>query len=119
MKREIWLEPIRRSRRQLSMTFGIDDLRFETAYWYNDVNFYALEERYGDEFMEKVYFHLLMFEANKLWSLRPATINLGPYARICIRLSLSGFGSKSAYKAWTEWRYDEKLPHYKGPAFHQ
>ena len=81
MKREIWLEPVRRSKRHLSMTFGIDDLRFETAYWYNDLNFYALEERYGDEFMEKVYFHLLLFEANKLWSLKPATINLGPYAR--------------------------------------
>ncbi|MGB0385661.1 MAG: hypothetical protein ACPGWR_12640 [Ardenticatenaceae bacterium] len=116
MKREIWLEPIRRSKRHLSMTFGIDDLRFETSYWYNDVDFYALEERYGDEFMEKVYFHLFLFEANKLWSLKPATINLGPYARFHT-LEFERFWQKISHRAWTEWRYDEKLPHYKGPVF--
>ena len=36
--RRMWLGTVTRSRQQLSMTYGIDDLRFETAYWYHDVD---------------------------------------------------------------------------------
>ena len=116
MKREIWLEPVRRSRRHLSMVFGIDDLSFETAYWYNSVDFYALEDQYGKELMEKFYFHLLLFEANKLWSLKPATINLGTYARFHT-IEFEKFWREINHRAWAEWRYDENLPFYQGPAF--
>ncbi|MGB1250203.1 MAG: hypothetical protein ACPG8W_06175 [Candidatus Promineifilaceae bacterium] len=116
MKREIWLDPVRRSKRHLSMVFGIDDLRFETAYWYNDVDFYALEAQFGLAYMEKVYFHLLMFEANKLWSLKPATIDLGVYQGLH-SAEFEQFWRTISHKAWTEWRYDQNLPDYQGPTF--
>lgn len=116
MKRRIWIEPVYRSKRHLSMTYGIDDLRFETAYWYNDVDFYELEDRYGADYMAWVYFHLLMFEANKLWSLKPATIDLGVYERFH-SAEFEQFWRIISHKAWTEWRYDQNLPDYQGPTF--
>ena len=62
------------------MRYGVDDFGFSTTYWYDDVDFFELEARYGDDAMRRVYFHLLAFEANKAASLAPATIDAGPYA---------------------------------------
>ena len=81
MQRTLRLESFSRARNQLSMVYGFDELRFETSYWYNDVDLMALEAKYGQLFMDKVYFHIMAFEANKLVSLRPDYIDLGPFAR--------------------------------------
>ena len=35
----LWLEPCRRGRRHLVLRYGVDDLRFATTYWYDDVDF--------------------------------------------------------------------------------
>ncbi len=40
-----WIEGYTRSRHQITMSFGIDDLRFSTSYWYEDVDLPMLEQR--------------------------------------------------------------------------
>ena len=76
----LWFESFTRSRHQLSFTYGIDDLRFENAYWYNDVDLIALEAQFGQALLDKIYFHIMAFEINKLISLQPQTIDLGDFA---------------------------------------
>ena len=80
MEREIRFESLLRSRQQLSFTYMFDSLRFETAYWYSDVDLFALEARLGERYMQSIYFHIMAFEANKLLSLCPHTVDFGPLA---------------------------------------
>lgn len=107
-------DTIQRSRRQLALNYRVDDIRFHTVYWYDTVDFYALEERFGEPFMRKVYFHLLAYEANKAASLKPDVLDLGPYADLY---------SDAFYEAWIAifrgvwgvWRYDNDIRDYDGP----
>lgn len=79
---KISFENLHRSTQHLSFTFLANDYRFETAYWYEGVDFYALEKLYGIAFMENVYFHIMAFEFNKLLSLAPTEIDFGPYKNL-------------------------------------
>ena len=79
--RRLLLEPVVRGRRHLVLRYGLGDLAFSTSYWYDDVDFLAfLEARHGSEWMRRVYFHILAFEANKAAGLAPTAIDFGPYA---------------------------------------
>ena len=111
-----WIEGYTRSSHQLTMSFGIDDLRFSTSYWYEDVDLFGLEQRYGSAFMEKVYFHIIAFEVNKLASLRPDTIDLGPLAHFHTP-AFETLWRIVFRKAWAQWRYENDLPDYDGPEF--
>jgi len=116
MEGVIWLEKFTRSKNQLSFTFGIDDLRFETSYWYNDVNLISLEEKYGQLFLNKVYFHIIIFEVSKLVSLHPKTIDLGPFAHFHTK-EFETLWRKIIHKVWAQWRYEHNFPNYTGPEF--
>ena len=98
------------------MIFGIDDLRFETSYWYNNVDLFQLEELYGNEYMQKVFFHIMAFEANKFASLAPEFIDLGPFARFHTE-AFEALWNKILHNVWGEWRYRHNRPDYAGPAF--
>lgn len=52
-------EDVERSRHQLVLNYRVDQIIFSTAYWYDTVNFFELEARFGEDFMRWVYFHLL------------------------------------------------------------
>jgi hypothetical protein len=114
MTTRLIFDPVQRSRRQLVLNYRVDDIRFHTVYWYDTVDFHALEERFGEPFMRKVYFHLLAYEANKAASLKPDVLDLGPYADLY---------SDAFYDAWITifrgvwgvWRYDNDIRDYDGP----
>lgn len=114
--RHMWLGTVVRSRHQLSMTYGIDDLRFETAYWYNDVDLLALETVHGQAFMQKIYFHIHVMEAGKLVSLYPQTFNLGEFARFHTP-AFEQLWRTIIHKVWGQWRYRHQKPDYHGPVF--
>lgn len=116
MERRMWLGTLTRARDHLSMTYGIDGYRFETAYWYAGVDLLALERRYGRAYMDTLYFHMLAFEANKLVSLRPETVDLGDFARFHTP-AFEALWQKIVNKVWAQWRYEHGLPHYPGPQF--
>ena len=110
----LWLGEHKRARRQLSLEFGLDDLRFTASYWYADADLYALDEKYGRDFMERVYFHIAAFTANTLVSLRPDLFDPGPYARFCTA-EFWALWKRVVRGVWAQWRYEHDLPDYLGP----
>ncbi len=110
----MWLDPVLRSRHQVGLVYGIDDLRFETSYWYEDVDLLGLEAAFGSAFMDRLYFHMLILEAGKLVSLRPAALDLGVQARwytpACERM-----WRRVVHQVWGQWRYLHDDPDYRGP----
>lgn len=112
----LWLGDIQYSRQQVSMTYGLDDLRFETAYWYSDVDLHALARRYTQPALDRILFHMLAFEANKLLSLAPATLDLGRFAHHHTE-AFEHLWRTIAHKVWAQWRYENNWPDYAGPTF--
>lgn len=112
----LWLKSYTRSKHQLSMIFGIDDLSFSTSYWYNDVDLLALENRFGQNYMEKIYFHIMAFEANKLTSLKPDVFDLGIFKQYHTP-EFEKLWCTVQRKVWAQWRYENNLPHYLPPQF--
>jgi hypothetical protein len=98
------------------MAFGVNDLRFLTSYWYNDVDLLELEYRFGADYMEKIYFHIIAFEANKLTSLKPDTFDLGPFNRYNTP-EFEELWLTIQRNVWAQWRYENNFPHYAGPRF--
>lgn len=110
----LWIGHHTRSRHQLSVQFGLDDLRFTASYWYGDVDLIALEERYGTECVERLYFHIAAFTANTLVSLRPTQFDPGPYRRFCTEEFWS-LWTRVVAGVWAQWRFEHDLPDYRGP----
>ncbi len=113
---KMWLGTLRRSQHHLSINYGIDDLRFETAYWYKNIDLFALEKRYGETFMQKIYFHIMVLEASKLVSLHPKQFDLGKYAHFHTP-QFEQLWRTLIYKIWGQWRYQQNKPDYQGPVF--
>ena len=112
----ISIESFSRSRHQLAFHFAADDLRFSTSLWYGDVDLLALEQRYGRPTMDRLYFHIAAFEVNKLISLAPDEIDLGPFASFYTD-SFEALWRAVAVNVWAQWRYEHNRPHYRGPRF--
>jgi len=114
MAQTVWLGKHRRSQHQLSIEFGVDDYRFFTTYWYGDCDLYLLEEQYGMDFMENIYFHIVAYEANKACSLMPQQFDLGSYQRFYTPEFEKVW--KQIFKGvWAQWRYENDQPNYAGP----
>jgi UDP-N-acetyl-alpha-D-muramoyl-L-alanyl-L-glutamate epimerase len=108
------LEPVVHGRRHLVLRYGLGDLRFSTTYWYDDVDFFELEARYGDDAMRNVLFHLLAFEANKAASMAPTTIDAGPYADL-VTDTFWDLWETLFRNVWGVWRWENDLPDYRLP----
>lgn len=112
----IGIRTFHRSRHQLSFSFFADDLTFTTAYWYEGVDFLQLEERFGESALQDIYFHIAAFEMNKLGSLNPAFIDLGPFQNFHTP-AFEKLWREIFIKVWAQWRYENDLPDYQGPVF--
>ncbi|MFO0630430.1 MAG: hypothetical protein U0325_33055 [Polyangiales bacterium] len=104
------LEHIGWARHQLTARWRLGALSFHTAYWYPDTDLVALTARYGRDVMERVHLHTALFEALKLTSLRPAALDLGPYARHHTA-ALEALVRAVHHGVWAQWRYENDLPH--------
>ncbi len=105
-----------RSRRQLSLQFRVGEHQFTKTYRYPDVDLIRLEQRFGRENIERIYFQIAAFEAMPLASLQPEVFDLGPFSRYYT----SAFESlwRTVFrKAGAQWRYENHLPDYHGPVF--
>lgn len=104
-----------RFRRQLSYAAEIGEGRFTTSLWYDTVDFYELEARYGADVMRLLYFHIMAFDVNKLISLKPTKIDFGPFADQATR-SFFELWTRIFEGVWAQWRYENDFPDYRGPA---
>lgn len=110
----MWLGEATQSRHHVSLVYGLDDVRFETALWYEDVDLHALEATHGAAFMARWRFHLLLMEASKLVSLRPDVLDLGVHAR-WYTPALATMWRDVLRHVWGQWRYLHDDPDYLGP----
>ena len=98
------------------MSFLAGDLRVKKRYHYSDVDFEGLRERYGNELIERLCFHVMALEAIPVADFRPSELDPGPFARFHTprfeRLWRTVFT-----KAGAQWRYENNLANYVGPNF--
>lgn len=45
-------------------------MKFNCVYWYKDVDLIKLKEHVGFDYFEKMIFHIMCFEVNKVCSLK-------------------------------------------------
>jgi UDP-N-acetyl-alpha-D-muramoyl-L-alanyl-L-glutamate epimerase len=112
--RVLRIDSVTWSRHQLVMRFSLGELAFSTVAWYPDVDLKSLEERFGFDFMERLFVHAALFEANKIASLRPRALDLGPYARHHTE-ALERLWAAVFDKVWAQWRYENDLPDERPP----
>ena len=107
---------IRRARDHVAATCGIDDLRFHFTVWYEDLDLDALARQHGDELLDRLAFHVAMFQINAVCSLQPDSIELGPYARFATAAFMALWRTVFR-RVWAQWRWEHDLPDYEGPRF--
>lgn len=107
--RTLSIESIRWSAHQLVLRFALGDLLFSTTYWYPDVDLRGLEARFGRDLVERLFVHVALFEINKIASLRPAALDLGPYAHHHTA-ALEALWRRIFTEVWAQWRYENDLP---------
>jgi hypothetical protein len=115
VNRRLWLGSWAASRNYLNVSYGVDELRFATTLWYEEVDFHALRDRYGADALERLVFHIAAFEANTLCSLRPDVFDLGPFEH-CYTPAFDDLWTTVAEKVWAEWRYRHDAPGLRPPA---
>lgn len=107
---------IRRTSDHLTICCELDDLRFHFSVWYEDVDLNELAREYGDDLLDRISFHVAMFQINALCSLHPETIELGAYARFATP-SFVELWQTVFRRVWAQWRWEHELPAYAGPRF--
>ncbi|MEZ4885074.1 MAG: hypothetical protein R3E32_10145 [Chitinophagales bacterium] len=110
----ITLDSITRAKHQLSIVYFFNDYRFEVSLWYEGVDLLELENKYGKEYLEWIYFHIAAFEFNKLISLKPEQVDFGCYQKYCTE-DFFTLWTSIQHKVWAQWRYENNIPHYKEP----
>jgi hypothetical protein len=108
------LVEIERARDRIAVTCAIDDLSFHFSVWYEDVDLDALARTYGD-LVDRVAFHIALFQINAVASLRPDAIALGKFARYATP-AFVGLWSAVFRQVWAQWRWEHQRPDY-APAF--
>ncbi len=110
------LEEICHSRHQVALRFAVDGLSFTTSLWYREVDLEALARDYGAPALRRLLFHVALFELNKICSLRPESVELGPFADLWTP-ALEALWREVFLKVWAQWRFENDDPSYEGPRF--
>jgi len=114
MARILRLVDIARAKDRITAVCAIDDLTFTFSIWYQDVDFDALHRTHG-ELVDRIAFHIAMFQINAVASLRPDAIELGRYAKYASPAFVELWRTVFE-KVWAQWRWENQLPAYV-PAF--
>ncbi len=118
------LHEIRRARDHIGVTAGLrdtderanNDLRFHFTIWYENLDLDEVARRHGAELVDRLAFHIAMFQINAVCSLRPETIELGPYAKFATPRFVEVWNTVFRH-VWAQWRWEHQLPDYRGPEF--
>src|ERR1700749_3191755 len=114
--RVLELIDVHRARESIVASCAIDDLRFHTTIWYEDLDLHELAREHGDELVERLLVHVALFQMNAVASLRPVGIALGRYARHATP-ALRALWSTVFRHVWAQWRWEHDAPDYVGPRF--
>jgi UDP-N-acetyl-alpha-D-muramoyl-L-alanyl-L-glutamate epimerase len=114
--RVLRLVEIRRGRDHIETTCALDDLRFHFTVWYQDVDLDEVAREHGAELVDRLAFHVGLFQINAVGSLRPDALELGPYARFATR-RFQELWRTIFVRVWAQWRWEHQAADYTGPAF--
>ena len=114
--RVIELMDVHRARDCIIATCALDDLRFHTTVWYEDLDLHELAREHGEQLVERLCVHVALFQLNTAASLRPDAIALGRYARY-LTPELRDLWATVFRNVWAQWRWEHGLPDYHGPRF--
>ena len=110
------LVEITRARDRIAVRAAVDDLELQFAVRYEDVDLCALARAHGSDLVDRLAFHVAMFQINALCSLRPDVIELGAHARFATprfrQLWITVFR-----RVWAQWRWEHGDRDYAGPRF--
>jgi len=110
------LDDVRVAKSSIHARYLIDDLAFSNTIWFGDIDFRLLSERYGEEFINAIAFHIAAFELNKIASLRPTRLDWGRYNRF-VTVDFKILWTTIFKNVWAQWRFENNDPNYFGPAF--
>ena len=110
------LVDVTRARERISARAAFDDLEFQFSVWYEDVDLHELARAHGDELLDRLAFHVAMFQVNALCSLRPDVIELGPRARFATP-RFRELWRTVVHRVWAQWRWQHGVRDYAGPSF--
>ncbi|MEL7036465.1 MAG: hypothetical protein AAFO04_12705 [Cyanobacteria bacterium J06592_8] len=102
-----------RSKHNLTLVYKYNEITFTTTLWYSTVDFHQLELEYTQEYMEKIYFHILLFHGLKILSLKPTHIDLGKYSKYWTS-NLQKLWNLSVEQCLGQWRYETDNLDYQG-----
>jgi len=109
--RVLRLTEVVRGRTSIAVACALDDLRFHATVWYSDVDLDALAREHGDEALDRIAFHIALFQINAVASLRPDVIELGAYARF-LTPELASLWQTVFHNVWAQWRWEHGLRGY-------
>lgn len=114
--RTLRLLELSRARDHVAAACGLGDLRFHFTVWYEGVDLDALARAHGDELVDRLAFHVAMFQLNAVGSLRPDAIELGRWAAFATPRFVELW--RTVFRGvWAQWRWEHDLPDYAGPRF--
>jgi hypothetical protein len=90
---------------------ALDDLELHFTVWYEDLDLNALARQHGDDLIDRLAFHVALFQLNAACSLRPDRIELGPWARF-LTPELAMLWRTVFRNVWAQWRWEHDLPDY-------
>jgi len=102
-----------RPKHNLTLLYQYNEITFTTTLWYSTVDFHQLESEYGQEYMEKIYFHILLFHGLKILSLKPTHLDLGKYGKYWTS-NLQKLWEISVEQCLGQWRYETNNLDYQG-----
>jgi hypothetical protein len=105
-----------RERDRIAITCALDDLPFHFTVRYEDVDLDALAREHGTELVDRLAFHIAMFQINAVCSLRPDVLELGAYARFATARFHDVW--RTVFRnVWAQWRWEHDARDYHGPRF--
>jgi UDP-N-acetyl-alpha-D-muramoyl-L-alanyl-L-glutamate epimerase len=115
--RVLRVHDIRRARDHIAVTCRLDaDLEFHFTVWYEDIDLIELGRAHGDDLLDRLAFHVALFQINAVASLRPDVLELGPYARFATQRFMDLW--QTVFRnVWAQWRWEHDARDYRGPAF--
>ncbi|NEP01588.1 MAG: hypothetical protein F6K58_23610 [Symploca sp. SIO2E9] len=102
-----------RSKHNITLLYQFHEVTFTTTLWYSTVDFHQLEEEYSQEYMNKLYFHLLLFHGLKILSLKPTHLDLGKFSEYW-NPQLKKLWDRSVEQCLGQWKYVSGNLDYQG-----
>lgn len=110
----LWLGNYTVSEHQLTLNYGLNDMKFNCTYWFDHLDFFKIRERFGIELFERIIFHSIAIESLKVCSLKPDYMKLGAFEKYYTE-DFEKMWRKIFVNVWGQWRYQNNFPDYRGP----